>query len=520
MVEGRTQKVIRNSRYAVYMKILETILAFVLRTIFIRYLSTAYLGVNGVFANILTVLSLMDLGAGSAISFALYEELAQNNKSKVVALIDLYKKLYRNIGLLILVIGLALTPVLKYVITLPENIPNIYIIYWLNIANSVMTYFLAYKRTLLIADQKSYINYQNMMLFKITRFIVLSIALIVFHNFILYLALDVLNTFLSNVAISIKVSKLYPYLSSMQGEQIPIEEKKQLWKYMKAGLFNKIGQTAVTSTDNVIISAFISTVTVGLYSNYLLVINGIENLVFLVFSNVTSSVGNLAASKDGTNKKTRDIFNVLQMINHVISTVSCVGLGVLLNDFIELWLGSDYLLPNNAILICVVNLYITLNTNSVSNFMGAKGEMYYLNRYRPLIETIINLFVSLYLVNFTDLGITGVFIGTTVSFMFGRIWMDAKVLFNFWFHEKYSVYIKDYMQKVGITLMLYLFCLIICKSIKSCIGLNIFSFVFMVALICVICIIVLNLVYRNKASYKYVTSNILAKIKWRKKYER
>lgn len=513
MVEGRTHKVIRNSKYAVCMKMLETVLAFILRTIFVQNLSTAYLGVNGVFANILTVLSLMDLGAGSAISFALYETLAQDNKSKVVALMDLYRKLYRNIGLIIWALGLALTPLLKYVITLPENIPNIYIIYWLNIANTVMTYFLAYKRTLLIADQKSYVNYQNAMFFKITRFIILAIVLIVFHSFILYLALDILNTLVSNVAISIKVSKMYPYLSKTQAEQLPAQEKQRLWKYMKAGLLNKVGQTVVTSTDNVIISAFISTITVGLYSNYLLVINGIENVVFLVFSNVTSSVGNLAASKNVTNKKTKNIFNVLQMVNHVISTISCVGLGALLNDFIELWLGADYLLSHDAILICVANLYITLNTNSVSNFMGARGEMYYLNRYRPLVEAIINLFVSLSLVRFTDLGITGVFIGTTVSFMFGRIWMDAKVLFNCWFHEKYTVYIKDYMTKFGITTALYLICSVICRSVREQMGLSLFSFILMIAGTLIICCVTLILVYRNKESYKYVKQMILVKLR-------
>lgn len=162
MNEGRISKTIKNSEYAIISKLIETLLAFFLRTIFIRCLSTVYLGLNGVFTNILTVLSLMDLGLGSAIAFSLYRPLADGNRPKTVALMDLYRKFYRNIGILICVIGFCLTPFLELIITLPEEVSNIYIIYWLNIGNTAFSYFFAYKRTLIIADQKLYINYNKL----------------------------------------------------------------------------------------------------------------------------------------------------------------------------------------------------------------------------------------------------------------------------------------------------------------------------------------------------------------------
>ena len=516
MSEGRTSKAIRNSKYALIMKFSETLLAFVLRTVFIHTLSTVYLGLNGIFTNILTVLSLMDLGVGSAISFSLYKPLADNDRARIVALMQLYKKLYRVIGLLVCGIGFLLTPFLKHIINLPEDVPHIYLIYWLNIGNTAITYFLAYKRTLLIADQRSYINYQNAIIFKFTRFAALALILILTHNFILYLAADILNTFVSNLVISRKVSKLYPYLKSEKPDTLSKEETGKIWKYMKAGLFNKIGQTVVTSTDNIVISAFISTVIVGYYSNYLLLINGFETVTFLIFSNITSSVGNLTSAKDVSIHKTKEIFQVIQTINHIISTIACVGLVALINPFIELWVGKECVLPQSAIIICIINLYITLNTNCISNFMGAQGELYYINRYRPLIEAVINLATSIVLVKFTNLGIVGVFLGTTVSFLFGRIWMDAFVLYKNWFKEKFIHYVIDYSVKALITALLSVACWLACNRIIGALGINILVFAVLVMLVIVITVAVLILVYFKTDAFKYMINMILTKLGRRK----
>ena len=306
---------------------------------------------------------------GSAIAFSLYRPLADGNRPKTVALMDLYRKFYRNIGILICVIGFCLTPFLELIITLPEEVSNIYIIYWLNIGNTAFSYFFAYKRTLIIADQKLYINYQNNIMFKFTRFFILAGVLIFARDFILYLALDIFNTFVSNIVISLKVNKLYPYLKEFKDVSLQKEEKKNIWKYMKAGILNKIGQTVVTSTDNIVISSFISTITVGLYSNYLLLISGVETFVYTLFSNLTSSVGNLATGDENDIKKIKFIFNILQTINHMVSTIACVGLAALSNCFIELWLGKDFLLPIITIYICIINHKVIFDYLFKSSYM-------------------------------------------------------------------------------------------------------------------------------------------------------
>ena len=201
----------------------------------------------------------MELGVGGAIVFSLYQPLAQKNYGKSAALMQLYKRVYTTIGFLVCGIGFCLTPFLKYIINLPMNVDHLYLIYWLSIANTAITYFLAYRRSLLIADQRSDLDIKNQLLFRITRFVILTGALLLFRNFILYLALDVINTLCSNIHITFLVKKNYSDIEKSPIDSLTSEEKRNIIKYMSSGVILKFGQTVVNSTDNIIISAFIST---------------------------------------------------------------------------------------------------------------------------------------------------------------------------------------------------------------------------------------------------------------------
>ncbi len=503
MQEGRTSKVINNSKYAFYYKIVETVLAFLLRTVFINTLSSVYLGINGVFTNVLTMLSLMDLGVGAAISFSLYKPLALRDEGKIASLLNLYKRIYNSIGCLVCIIGFSLTPFLKYILTLPEELPEIYLIYWLNIGNTAITYFLAYKRTILIADQKAYIKYKYDILFKISRFILLSAILIFTHNFVLYLAFDILNTLVSNIFISIKVNQQYPFLKNAPIKPLEKDEKRKLVSFINAGFFNKIGQAVTNSTDNIIISAFVSTLIVGYYSNYVLIISGIETAVYLLFSNITSSVGNLAACSSNDLENANRVFNRLQFFCHNLSAVVFTCLLCLINPFIEIWIGKESLLPQSTVIIVLINLYITLSLNGVFNFMSAKGELAYKNRIRPILEAGINLIVSLLLVKYTTLGINGVFIGTTISFLCGRFWMDARVLYKYWLKISFRTYVFSYLKNVIITVFIGCVCFAITRVLLFYFALNIFVWILLCAVVLLISVGTILLIYRKNDNMIY-----------------
>lgn len=452
--EGRTTKVIRNISYSVIYQLLDVILSFILRTIFIRTLGKSYLGISGLFSNILTVLSLMDLGVGGAIVFALYKPLAEHDNNKVATLMQLYKRVYTWIGILVCGVGISLTPFLNKIVHVPETIDHIYWIYWLTVANTAMSYFIAYRRSLLIADQRSDINVKNQIVFRIIRFVLLTYALVITRNYIVYLALDVANTLCSNIQITHLVKKRYAYIESAKVESLTALEKRQILQYMYSGIFSKFGQTIVNCTDSIIISAFVGTVLVGMYSNYYMIISSLEMAVYILFSGITASIGNFAVEKDEV--KSEDLFKKITFINFVVSSWFSVCLLNLLSPFVSIWAGSDYLLSGITVAIIVLNFYISSMQKSIECFVGAVGEMGYHNRYRSLIEGVVNLVTSICLVRYTNLGITGVFLGTTVCFLVGRMWMDAYILYKYWFKSKFMHYMLRYMIRLLLTICLAL----------------------------------------------------------------
>lgn len=502
MNEGRTIKVIRNTAYSFVYQLSDIVFSFILRTIFIRTLGKSYLGISGLFANILTVLSLMDLGVGSAIVFALYKPLAEHDDNKVATLMQLYKKVYICIGVLVCGIGFSLTPFLNKIIHLPETINHIYLIYWLSIANTAMSYFLAYRRSLLIADQRSDINVKNQLLFRITRFILLAFALLGTHNYIVYLALDVANTLCSNLQITYLVKKRYAYIETAETVPLSGSEKKQILRYMYSGIFSKFGQTIVNSTDSIIISTFVSTVLVGIYSNYSMITTSLEMAVYIFFSGITASIGNFAVEKDA--KQSEELFRNVTFINYMVSFVCVVCLFSLLSPFVLIWTGSnDYLLSNITVAVIVLNFYIASMQKSIECFVGAVGEMGYHNRFRGIIEGVVNLVVSLGLVQYTNLGITGVFLGTTVCFVVGRIWMDAYVLYKYWFKSKVRNYVVRYIVRLVLTMGVAFVVRYLTSVFFEKFGISLLTWsACAIGLFVVVCVTILGL-YRNRKEFAF-----------------
>lgn len=446
MKDSRTKNTIRNTLFSFAYQLSDVVFAFILRTIFIRILGKSYLGLSGLFSNILTVLSFMDLGVGGAIVFALYKPLAEHDDRKVAALMQLYKKVYTIIGTVVCIVGFSLTPFLKYIINIPDTVDHIYLIYWLSIANTAISYFLAYRRSLLIADQRSDINVKNQLAFRISRFVLLTCSLVITRNYIVYLALDVANTLASNLQITYLVKKRYSNIEKAKPDPLSVLEKKQIGKYIYSGIFIKFGQTIVNCTDSIIISAFISTILVGLYSNYSMITSNLDIAVYLVFSGITASIGNFAVEKNG--RESELLFKKVTFANYLISFYISVCLFSLLTPFVAIWAGEDYVLADITVAVIVLNFYIATMQKSVECFIGAVGEISYHNRYRSLIEGVVNLATSLILVKFTNLGITGVFLGTTACFIFGRMWMDAYVLYKYWFKKSFSGYAIQYLLRL------------------------------------------------------------------------
>ena len=512
--EGRTKKVARNTLFSFLFKASDLIFAFALRTVFIHTLGKTYLGISGLFTNILTVLSLMELGVGGAIVFSLYEPLARKDNAKVAALMQLYERVYTAIGLLVCGIGFCLTPFLQYIVNLSTNIDHLYVIYWLCIANTAISYFLAYRRSLLIADQRSDLDFMNQILFRIIRFVVLSVSLLLFKNYIVYLALDIMNTLCSNIHITYLVKKNYSDIEHCPIDPLNSEEKRKILRYMSSGIFTKFGQTIVNSTDNIIISAFIGTALVGVYSNYYMIVSSLDVAIYLLFSGMTASIGNYAVQSSDTASET--LFKRITFFNYIATIVCTVCLFSLINPFVLMWAGEDYLLSDMTVLVITLNFYISTLQKSIECFLGARGELFYINRFRSLIEGVVNLVVSIILVKYASLGITGVFLGTTACFLVGRVWMDAHTLYKHWFHLSFGKYLGRYIEQFGITCVLAVIGKMITLFFFEKIGIGVVSWMLSGIVLLLMTSSFLWLFYHRTDEYRYLANMVKRKLRERK----
>lgn len=487
VVEGntfmsRTLNSLKNVKYAIYGQTFGIIINFISRTIFVRILSVEYLGINGLFSNILSILSLAELGIGPAIIYSMYKPLAEKDEVKLKALMNLYKKAYIVIGIIIGIAGTLLTPFLDFFINDIPNIPHIKLIYILYVSNSAISYFFSYKRNIIIADQKKYIDTLYHYTFYFLRNILQIFILLFTKNYILYLVIQLLSILLENVSISKKTDELYPFLKNNK-ESLELVEKKTIFKNVKALMLHKIGSVLVLSTDNILISKFIGLIEVGLYSNYLIIIQTLTTLFGVIFNSITSSVGNLAVT-EGQRKNER-IFMCIDLMCFWLFAFASICLIVLFNPFIQLWLGEQYLFSFPIVLLIVINFYLSGRRQSILTFRAALG-LYWYDRYKPLFEAGVNLIVSIILVK--QIGIKGIFIGTIVSTLTTCFWIEPYVLYKHGFKSP----VKSYFIKYFI----YIFLMIVAGVITYIVA-SVFNgtgfIVFCVKLI--ICIIIPNIIF-------------------------
>lgn len=421
---SRTSNVMRNIIGGVGGQIFTSILSFVCRTFFITYLGVTYLGVNGLFANILSLLSLAELGIGPAIVFSMYKPIKDNDEIHVAKLMNFYKKAYRLIALIVLLLGLALIPFLPYLIKDTSGIENLTLIYVLILANTSVSYLFAYKGSMLNADQKAYVCVIFRNIFAVVQNVAQILILIWTGSFLLYLVIQIITTFLANVVQAIYVDKKYPFLVTHKKERIDKLEQKGIMKNVKGMMLHKVGGFVLNSTDNLIISKFVGIIAVGIYSNYLMIINMIKTYVSQVTGSTSASVGNLIASE--STEKSYKVFNSMFFVYAWIYAFCFVCFYVIFQPFISLWLGGEYLLDELTLFIVLLNFLLVGMQECINTFTNATG-LFWDTRFKPIFECLINIVVSILLAHF--IGLPGVFIGTFASFIL-TFWINPRVVFK------------------------------------------------------------------------------------------
>lgn len=492
---SRSSKSIKNFKIALLGQGSGLVISFIARIIFIRILGSEYLGLNGLFTNILTVLSLAELGVGEAITYSLYKPLAENDNYKCKMLMQLYKKMYIIIGIIILIVGIFVTPFLPYIINDIPSIKGINYIYILFVINTSVSYFFSYKRNLIIADQNRYVAtiYRYFFYFLLNIFQI--VFLIITRNYIIFLILQIFFTLIENFFISLKANKMYPYLKDNSKIQLDKDSKKEIIKNTKAMMMHKIGGTIVSSTDNILLSKFVGLIEVGLYSNYFLITNALNIIYGQFYSSILASVGNLVVEQ-----KTEHQYKVFQNIDFMgflVYSFSSVCLLCLFNPFITLWIGKQYTFNISIVLVIVINFYITGMRKSVLTFREASG-LFYKDRWKAIIEAIVNLIASIILAN--KYGTIGVFLGTLISSVSVCVWVEPYVLFKYGFNKKLSVYFKCYFKYLFFTVYLAILSYFTCFFINET---NLVSFILKMIICFTVFFVNVLIFYRNNSSFIY-----------------
>lgn len=411
---SRTQNVVRNTKFAIISKIVTMSLSFVSRTIFIYYLGNVYLGVSGLFTDILQVLSFAELGFGNALILAMYKPVADNNVLQIEKLLKFYKKVYRWIALIIAVGGVSIIPFLQYIIKGANNlaINELRTFYAIYLFNTVVSYFVTYKFSYVNALQKNYIQTNVELIRNIVTVLMQILVMIVFRSFLLYLIVESVLLLISRVFISLYLNKKFPVLKCNTKESLSKEEQKPIFREVKGLALHQFSSIAVHSTDSIIISSFTSAgvIAVGLVSNYNLLINSVLGFVVIIFNSVTSSFGNLVATS--STEDYRKTFLTANFINFWIYGFCSIAFFVLIPPFIEIWIGKDSLIDSISFLLIIINCYLQGQSVIYNNARIGKGD-FNRDKWLALLQAFVNLIVSMVFAK--TLGLTGVYIGTVVS---------------------------------------------------------------------------------------------------------
>ncbi len=478
---------------------------FITRSVFIKTLGTEYLGVIGLFSNILSILSLANLGIGSSIVYSLYKPLAYQDEDKINAVMDFYKKAYSIIGMVIFVIGISLLPFLDVMMKEVPAIPHIELMYFLYVLNSSITYFFIYKGSIIIADQKNYVITGIQCVFTLISNIAQIIILIKTKNYIMVLCLNIVITILQNSYIVYRANKNYPCIKNKSKTTLEKDEQKDIFKNLFALSLYNLSGAVYNGTDNIVISSFVGVYMVGIYSNYCLILNGVKALLNQIFHSFIASVGNLNVT-EGDEKKYY-IFNVLYFMNFWIYGLAGICLLVLLNPFITVWIGETYLLSYAVIIIIFFDFFIGGLISSSSVFKNSAG-LYWHGKFAPIICVFINLGLSLILVNY--IGVAGVLLGTIISRLATYSWVDPYVTFKYVLKKPFKNYWIKYVQYILVVILAasvtWVSCLIFdTNSIITLLGRG------------VLCITIPNLVFYlvfgKTEEFKYIKNSIFSIIK-------
>ena len=474
----------RNAIWGIVNKFITILLPFITRTVLIYVLGVEYVGINGLFSSILQVLSLAELGFSSAIVYSMYKPLAENDNDVICALLQFYKKIYRCIGSIVLIIGVALIPFLKYLISgsCPSDV-NIYVVYIIYLLNTSCSYFLfAYKKSLLSAVQRQDIISKVAMINKIISSFIQIVGLLLLKQYYIFIVVLPLMSLLDNLLCEFLAKKYYPQFECHG--KLDKKYKEDIIEKTKGLLIHKICGVTRNSCDNIFISMFLGLTPVGIYSNYYYVMSSVRGILDVFTVSMSASVGNSVAI-ESVEKNYKNL-NLFTFIYEWLCGWCTVCMLCLFQPFMRIWVGEKAMFSFDVVIAICIYFYVWTIGDIKSQYADAAG-LWWKDRIRASVEAIANIALNYVLVK--NFGVFGIVIATAISILFIGFPWSTKIVFDNYFKGKsFLRYMRDEVFYAVVTIIVCFVTYEICNfvNVSGILGLIIYA---------VICVIIPNVLY-------------------------
>lgn len=499
----RTINSLKNIFVSIFSQIVIIGLSFISRKVFLDSLGAEYLGINGVLTNVISAMVLIESGIAISIVYNLYKPLAENDTQKITALIQLYKKAYTVLAGILLIFSLCLIPFVEVILNTEESIDGIYLIYMIFVTQSMLGYLNGHKWALVSADQKAYILTFSNTIIQIGITISKIIVIYTTNSYILYLIVELAITFIGIVVKTKIVHKRYPYIKTKVKYSLDNTTVDNITTNVKAMFFHNIGGYLVNSTDNILMSIFISVTSVGLYSNYSMIITQLISFMSSFVSGISGSIGNLIATEG--KDKIYKVFLTTFLISFWINSLAVIFLYNLLEPFITWWLGSGLLLDKSVFIVILINVYLT-NIRSVIYNFKVKAGLFVQDKYASTLEGILNIVISIALIN--KFGLIGVFLGTTISTLAIPFWNQARITYKYEFEKNVWEYYGRFSMFTCIAIIVGIITTKINLALVT--GTSFLSLVISGVICCVIPNIIYLIIFYRTHEFTYVKHIIFA----------
>lgn len=483
MKKSRTEYSVRNTTVAIIARICAILAGFMTRIIFTHTIRQEYVGVNSLFADILNALAFSESGIDTAVSFALYIPVAKGDKERQKSLMYLFRDFCRIVAFFLLVGGLLLIPSIDILTKDYSKNYDLVFVYLLYLMNCTASYLMAYKKILIEAHQLGYINMIYQMGALVLQNILQMMVLLCTKNFLLFVSVMSLCTVLNNIAVSKKADKLYPYLKDKNVRKIPKRERNKIYRNIYSMLLHKLGMVSINNTDNILLFILVGIISNSIYSNYYLIIGSIRQILNQIFRGIIASVGNLGAQENRDH--IQKIYEAAFFGGQWIFGVSAICIFEVIDIFIELCFGTNYIFSEQVTLVLCLNFYFTGMRQATLVFHESLGIFVY-DRYKTIAEVLINLAASILLGRY--FGALGVFLGTLMSMVTISLWIEPYVLYKHYLKTPYQTFFLRYGMYILVTLLLWFGENLLCRHVSGGVG-----------TICIkrimICAVITNLAY-------------------------